>query len=89
MKEHIEKSLKQVEEGNVVVKTMEELQITEKVKTCVLSYVDMAKRNPEDARNLRAIAFGALNFAINNLYPEYNQELADWWDNEVYDQFNV
>ena len=43
--------------------------------------------NIEDARNCRAIAYGAVQFAINNLFPCYNDDLANWWDNEVHPKF--
>jgi len=41
----------------------------------------------EDARKCRAIAYGAVQFAINNLFPCYNDDLANWWEDEAYPKF--
>lgn len=37
--------------------------------------------------NMRGIAYGAVQFTCNYLFDEYNKELADWWDNEMVDNF--
>lgn len=53
-------------------------------------YMDAAKfcETPEEVLNTRAIAYGALQFSINYLFPTFNQRLADWWQNEMWEEFN-
>lgn len=41
----------------------------------------------EDVIKCRAIAYGALEFSANNLFPCYNDKLARWWD-KYWDKFN-
>lgn len=56
----------------------------------VNQYMDAAKfcETPEEVINTRAIAYGALQFSINHLFPTFNQRLADWWQNEMWVEFN-
>lgn len=68
---------------------MREVDITYKVKEFVLDELRQAMDYPNDALNSRGIAFGAVFFATNNLYTEYNKELADWWDNDILPLFNT
>ena len=60
-----------------------------KVKDFVKSELSEALKcdNIEDARKNRAIAFGAVLFATNNLFPCYNNKLAHWWENEAHPKF--
>lgn len=53
-------------------------------------YMDAERfcETPEEVINTRAIAYGALQFSINNLFPTFNQRLADWWQNEMWEKFN-
>ena len=46
-----------------------------------------AKNNSENAARFQFIAFGALLFSANHLFPCYNQKLADWWTDEILPQF--
>lgn len=43
-------------------------------------------RSHQERMNSRAIAYGGLMFA-EELFPSYNEELADWWRNEVWGKF--
>lgn len=31
--------------------------------------------------------YGIIMFAINNLFDEYNEELGNWWSNEILPKF--
>ena len=65
-------------------------EITEKeVKEFVLRQLDNATYAvlPMEVRNNRAIAFGAVQFAANHLFPSYNYDLANWWDEVIYNKF--
>lgn len=31
--------------------------------------------------------YGVIMFAINNLFEDYNKELAEWWDDEMLPKF--
>lgn len=60
--------------------------IENKVKEfCKEQYADACRvaETVEDVYNLRAIGYGAVLFACNNLFPCFNEELADWWDEEM------
>ena len=35
----------------------------------------------------RTIAFGAVHFASNNLFPQFNSRLSDWWNGEMWHKF--
>ncbi len=65
------------------------MNIEEKLKGFVLDLLKEAhaEKTKEDAVKIRGIAFGAVLFAVNNLFPDYNEELADWWDKEVHSLF--
>lgn len=65
-------------------------EITEKeVKEFVLRQLDNATYAvlPMEVRNNRAIVFGAVHFASNHLFPSYNYDLANWWDEVIYNKF--
>ena len=65
------------------VNLMDYDMIERKVKDFILNQLRDAKNyacSVESVRNYRAIAFGALDFACNNLFPAYNEDLADWCD---------
>ena len=32
-------------------------------------------------------AYGVMMFAINNLFDDYNEELGEWWENEMLPKF--
>ena len=68
---------------------MREKDITYKVKDFVLEELRQAMDYPNDALTNRNIAFGAVFFSTNNLYAEYNKELADWWENDILPLFNT
>lgn len=64
--------------------------IEQKVKDFILNELEIAKRHKGDTKmilNGRAIAFGALQFATNNLFPCYNTDLAEWWEKEIWEKF--
>ena len=67
-------------------------EIEEKIKQFVLEELEVAKKfYKNDTRgilNCRGIAFGALQFATNNLFPCYNNGLAMWWEKEPWEEFN-
>lgn len=70
---------------------MDYKMIENKVKEfCESEYKD-AKRysimTPELIKNKRAIAYGAVHFATNNLFPCFNNELSDWWNDEMWHKF--
>lgn len=65
--------------------------IEEKVKDFVLENLESAKKyyknDTQGILNCRAIAYGALQFATNNLFPCYNDDLVDWWEEEIWEKF--
>ena len=63
--------------------------IEKKIKDfCEEMYSDACRvETGQDVYNLRAIAYGALRFACNNLFPAFNEELAEWWDEYMWMQF--
>ena len=65
------------------------MNIEKKLKEFVLDQLREAytAETKEDALKIRGIAFGAVLFAINNLFPDYNEELANWWDEKVHPLF--
>lgn len=62
-------------------------KIEKDVKNFILNELKAAKKYPDTALNSRAIAFGALQFASNYLFPSYNYDLANWWEKEIWGQF--
>ena len=66
--------------------------IEEKVKDFILENLKSAKKyyknDTQGILNCRAIAFGALQFATNNLFPSYNIDLAKWWEEEAWNEFD-
>ena len=65
------------------------MNIEERLKNFVLDQLKEAytAETKEDALKIRGIAFGALLFTVNNLFPDYNEELANWWNEEVHPLF--
>jgi len=64
--------------------------IENKVKKFVLEeYESTVKhaKTADDVYNNSAIAYGALQFSVNNLFPCYNSDLARW-GHEQLDKFN-
>ncbi len=65
--------------------------IEKKVKDFILNELEDArkycKNNTQAVLNHRAIAYGALQFATNNLFPCYNDDLVDWWEKGVWEKF--
>ena len=58
-----------------------------KVKEFVLKELEYVKDLPSERRiHSGAMAYGALMFC-EELFPSYNEELADWWRNEVWRKF--
>ena len=62
-------------------------RIEKDVKNFILNELKAAKEHPDMALNCRAIAFGALQFASNYLFPSYNYDLVNWWEEEIWEQF--
>lgn len=66
--------------------------IEKKVKDFVLENLESAKKYyKNDTQGIlicRGIAFGALMFATNNLFPCYNTKLSMWWEKEAWEEFN-
>lgn len=69
---------------------MDYKMIENKIKEfCKEMYSDACRvaKTVQDVYNLRAIAYGALSFACNNLFPCFNNELSDWWNEYMWMQF--
>ena len=66
---------------------MDYTMIENKVKAFVLEELEDAKKHPKIAHNCMTIAYGALQFATNNLFPAYNNDLVNWWQNEIWIEF--
>ena len=60
-----------------------------RLRDFVLDEYEAAKNHPDlcSPLNARAVAYGALQFGVNNLFPSYNKDLAEWWELEMYDKF--
>ena len=61
--------------------------IENQTKAFVMEWLSDAKLHPEDAKKICPIAYGAMMFSVNYLFPCHNQNLADWWTNEILPQF--
>lgn len=64
--------------------------IENKVKEfCESEYKEAEKYcgSRESIINKRAMAYGAVFFASNNLFPCFNNELSDWWNYEMWKKF--
>ena len=64
--------------------------IKNKVKAFCFEEFDSAvqyAKSSEQVKNYRAIAYGALQFAINNLFPSFNNNLSYWWENDMWNRF--
>ena len=64
--------------------------IENKVKEFAIKEFEQAvlyAETAEDVLKCRAIAYGAIQFAVNNLFPTYNKKLAEWWD-KCWNEFN-
>lgn len=60
----------------------------ERIERDVKKFVeDELKTCKRGSINNRAIAYGALMFASNYLFPSFNYKLSDWWNNEMWDKF--
>ena len=51
-------------------------------KFCEIELKNCDKGPSPNPVNSRAIAYGALCFACNYLFPSFNNDLSEWW-NEV------
>lgn len=72
----------------------------EKIKTWIEAEYHVVKNNkvvmsaifPSSIKN-KLIDFaiercnGIIDFAINNLFDEYNEKLENWWNNEMFPKF--
>lgn len=67
---------------------MDKKLIETKVKIYVLTELTNAQNYPKDAFGARQRAYGVVFFASNNLFSEYNKELANWWDDDILPMFN-
>ena len=57
-------------------------------KFCEKLYSDASEMdNVAGIRNLRAMSFGALMFACNELFPCFNDDLSEWWNDEMWYKF--
>jgi len=68
---------------------MREKDIDFKVRDYVLNELRFAMDNPKDALGSRQRAYGVVFFASNNLFENYNEELANWWDKDILPMFNT
>ena len=84
LKEYLEVK-KEYLEREVII--MDYKMLENKVKDFILKELkDVEGRSHQERMNSRAIAYGALMFA-EELFPSYNEALADWWRNEVWGKF--
>ena len=67
---------------------LEEMKLENKIKSYVFRTLEDAKKNKDYALNGRNQAYGVIFFSCNDLFDTYNEELADWWDEEILPQFN-
>ena len=68
---------------------MREKDILFEIKDYVLSELRNALDDPKDAMLYRTMAFGAVFFASNHLFSTYNDELANWWEENILPMFNT
>ena len=61
--------------------------IENQTKVFVKEQLRDAKNNSKNADRFQFIAFGALQFSVNHLFPCYNEKLANWWTDEILPQF--
>lgn len=61
--------------------------IENQTKDFVREQLRDARNNSEHATQFQCIAFGALLFSVNHLFPCYNENLANWWADEILPQF--
>ena len=61
--------------------------IEKQTKAFVMEWLNDVKLHPEDVNKICPIAYGAIMFSVNHLFPCYNQKLEDWWNNEILPQF--
>lgn len=63
--------------------------IENKVKEfCESMYKDASEmKTVEGIRSAKGIAFGGLMFACNNLFPCFNNDLSDWWNEKMWYKF--
>lgn len=47
----------------------------------------MSTNHPYSVVNAIHRCYGVLMFSINNLFDDYNEELAKWWDDEMLPKF--
>lgn len=66
----------------------------EKIENAIKKFCECAYKDAEDYSastefilNQRAVAFGAVHFATNNLFPYYNRDLSNWWNREMRQKF--
>lgn len=59
--------------------------IERKIKKFVNEMIEdaVAAKNRDAVRGRINMAYGAILFAANNLFPCYNNDLAHWWENEA------
>ena len=70
----------------------ERKKLENKVKDFVLKELNdivyNARKEKDYVLCARNRAFGVVFFACNNLFDIYNEELANWWEEEILPQFN-
>ena len=58
------------------------------VKKLIDSNSPLAKKYGKSTVNLsKTRCYGVIMFAINELFDDYNEELAKWWDDEMLPKF--
>ena len=67
---------------------LEQIKLENKIKSFVLRTLENAKKDMEYALNCRNQAYGVVFFSCNDLFDVYDEELANWWDEEILPQFN-
>lgn len=66
----------------------EKIKLENRIKSFVSETLEEAKKDKNYAFGSRNQAYGVIFFSCNNLFDTYNEELADWWDEEILPQFN-
>ena len=54
-----------------------------KIKKWIEEELNNVKYRNYDVNLAKTRCYGVIMFAINELFDEYNEDLAKWWDDEI------
>ncbi len=62
-----------------------------KIKAWVEYEYEYVKKYGDNCEVRRSIdrCYGAVMFCINNCFPSFNEELGNWWNNEMLPKFQI